>query len=76
MSQHALGGLIVGLMALVVAGAVAVQAVTTRRRRAEIADTYQRSGGIAYTVIQFGCSGVLGLFGLGLLIVALLNPKT
>ena len=76
MSQHALGGLVVGLMALVVAIAVGLQAVTTRRRRFEIGHTYAQSGGIAYTAIQFGCAGVLGLFGLALLVVVLLNPST
>ena len=76
MSQHAIGGLFVGLMALVVCAAVAGNAIVTRRRRAEIADTYNQAGGIAYTAIQFGCAGVLGLFGLGLLLLVALNPRT
>ena len=74
MSQHAIGGLFVGLMALVVSAAVVLQAVATRRRRVEIADTYNRSGGIAYTAIQFGCAGIIALFGLGLLVLVALNP--
>jgi hypothetical protein len=74
MSEHAIGGLVVGLMALVVAATVAVQAVGQRRRREEFIETYQRAGGIAYTGVQFGCAGVLGLFGLGLLVLVALNP--
>ncbi len=74
MSQHALGGLFVGLMALVVAAAIVVQAVSQRRRREEIAETYQRSGGLLYTGIYVGCAGVLGLFGLALLVLVALNP--
>ena len=45
MSQHAIGGLFVGFMALVVAISVAVQGVSTRRRRVEIAETYELAGG-------------------------------
>ena len=74
MSQHAVGGLFVGLMALVVAAAVAVQAISQRRRRDDFIETYQSAGGVLYTGIQFGCAGVLGLFGLGLLILVALNP--
>lgn len=75
MSQHAIGGLFVGLMALVVAAAVVVQGVSTRRRRVEIADTYDRAGGPVYSAFQFGCAGVIGIFGLGLLILVALNPS-
>lgn len=76
MSQHAVGGLAVGVMALLVAIGIVVQAISTRRRRVEIGETYTRSGGIAYTAIQLGCAGVLGLFGLGLLVIVVLNPRT
>ncbi len=47
-------------------------AIRTRRRRAEIAATYGATGGIVYTVVQAGCSGVLVIGGLGLIIFALL----
>lgn len=75
MSQHAIGGLFVGLMALVVSAAVVVQAVSTRRRRVEIAETYNRSGGPVYSFFQFGCAGVIGVFGLGLLVLVALHPN-
>ena len=74
MSQHAIGGLFVGLMALVVAATVATQAISQRRRRADFIETYQRAGGAVYTGIQFGCAGVLALFGLALLVLVALNP--
>jgi len=47
-------------------------AIRTRRRRAEIAATYGATGGIVFTVVQAGCSGVLVIGGLGLIIFALL----
>jgi len=47
-------------------------AIRTRRRRAEIAATYGATGGIVYTVVQAGCSGVLVIGGLGLIVFALL----
>jgi len=34
------------------------------RRRAEFAETYAVTGGIAYSVVQFGCAGALILSGL------------
>lgn len=74
MSQHAVGGLFVGLMALVVAIAIVAQAISQRRRREDFIETYQSAGGVLYTGIQFGCAGVLGLFGLGLLVLVALNP--
>ena len=46
-------------------------AIRTRRRRAEIAATYGATGGIVYTVVQAGCSGLLLLGGLGLIVLAL-----
>jgi hypothetical protein len=54
--------------ALIGAGGIAA-AIGTRRRRADIAPTYGHTGGIVYTVVQAGCSGVLMLGGLGLIVV-------
>ncbi len=56
---------------LIGAGGIAA-AIRTRRRRAEIAATYGATGGIVYTVVQAGCSGVLVVGGLGLIVFALL----
>ncbi len=56
---------------LIGAGGIAA-AIRTRRRRAEIAATYGATGGIVYTIVQAGCSGVLVIGGLGLIVFALL----
>ena len=42
-------------------------AVSTRRRRTEIAPTYQAAGGPAYSVFQFGCAAIMILLGAGLI---------
>jgi hypothetical protein len=68
------GAAVIGLGALAVllgAGGI-VAAIRTRRRRADIAVTYGSTGGIAYTVVQAGCSGVLLLGGIVLVALALL----
>jgi hypothetical protein len=57
-------GLLLGLVAIGVGVVSLVTAILTRRRRAEFAETYAVSGGIAYTVVQFGCAGALILSGL------------
>lgn len=68
-------GLLLGVIA-VAAGVVAViSAVLTRRRRAEIADTYASTGGIVYSVVQFGCAGLLVLAGLLLIAVVLVRLR-
>ncbi len=72
MSGQEAGGLGLGLFALVLGAGGVVAAIRTRRRRSEIAATYGSTGGIVYTVIQAGCSGVLMLGGLGLIVLALL----
>jgi hypothetical protein len=48
-----------------------VAALRRRRRRAEIAATYGSTGGVAYTVAQAGCSGLLILGGVALIVIAL-----
>jgi hypothetical protein len=71
------GAVVIGLGALAVllgAGGI-VAAIRTRRRRADIAVTYGSAGGIAYTAVQAGCSAVLLLGGLGLIILVLLAPR-
>ena len=61
-----------GILAALLGVGGIVAAVRTRRRRAEIAPTYGSTGGIAYTVVQLGCSGCLVLGGLILITVVLL----
>ncbi len=71
MTGQEAGGLGLGLFAVVIGAGGIAAAIRTRRRRAEIAATYGSTGGIVYTVVQAGCSGVLALGGLGLIVLAL-----
>ena len=75
MSGEQAGGVGLGLFACVLGVGGIVAAVRTRRRRAEIAPTYGSTGGIVYTVVQAGCSTVLLLGGIGLVVVALLIKR-
>ena len=68
--EAAFGGM--GLLAVLLGAGGIAAAVRTRRRRAEIAVTYGSVGGIVYTVVQAGCSGVLMLGGVGLIALVLL----
>jgi hypothetical protein len=69
------GGIGLGLFAAILGAGGIVAAVRRRRRRAEIAPTYGATGGIAYTIAQAGCSAVLMLGGLGLIVIALLLKR-
>jgi hypothetical protein len=64
-----------GVFACVLGAGGIAAAIRTRRRRAEIATTYGSTGGIVYTIVQVGCSGVLLLGGLGLIGVALVLKR-
>jgi hypothetical protein len=66
------GGLGLGLLAFLLGAAGVAAAVRTRRRRATFANTYGASGGIVFTVVQIGCSGVLLLGGVGLMVLAII----
>ncbi len=71
------GATVIGLgvlAALFGAGGIAA-AIRTRRHRADIAATYGSAGGIAYTAVQAGCSGVLLLGGVALIVLVLLAPR-
>jgi hypothetical protein len=71
-SAQEAGGIGLGLFAVLLGAGGIAAAIRTRRRRAEIAATYGATGGIVYTVVQAGCSGVLMLGGLGLIVLALM----
>jgi hypothetical protein len=71
MSGEAVGGVAMGLFACVLGVGGIVAAVLRRQRRAEIASTYGATGGIFYTIVQAGCSSVLLLGGIGLVVAAL-----
>jgi hypothetical protein len=46
-----------------------------RARRADIAATYGEAGGLAYTMVQTGCSALLILGGVGMIAVVLLIKR-
>jgi hypothetical protein len=69
------GGIGVGLFAVLIGLGGIAAAIRTRRRRAEIAATYGATGGMVYTVVQAGCSALLLVGGLGLVVVALLVKR-
>jgi uncharacterized membrane protein HdeD (DUF308 family) len=75
LTSHAstLFGVLIGLVAVAGGVATVVTAILTRRRRDDIAETYAITGGVAYTVVQFGCGGVLILIGLVLVIAVVVN---
>ena len=64
MDSRILLGVLLGLVAIGVGIVTLVTAILTRRRRAEFAETYAVTGGIAYSVVQFGCAVALMLTGL------------
>jgi hypothetical protein len=66
------GGFGLGLLAVLIGLAGVAAAVRTRRRRASYANTYGASGGIAFTIVQIGCSGLLLLGGAGLMVLAII----
>jgi hypothetical protein len=75
MTGQLAGGLAMGMLAMLVGAGGVVAAIRTRRRRAEISATYGATGGIVYTVVQAGCSSVLILGGVFLIVAALLLQR-
>jgi hypothetical protein len=69
---QAAGGFGLGLLAFLIGTAGIAAALRTRRQRAANANTYGASGGIVFTVVQIGCSGVLLLGGVGLMALAIM----
>jgi hypothetical protein len=69
------GGFGLGLLAVLFGLAGVAAAVRTRRRRASYANTYGASGGIAFTIVQVGCSGLLLLGGIGLMTLAIIFQR-
>jgi hypothetical protein len=69
---QAAGGFGLGLLAFLLGTAGVAAAVRTRRRRERYANTYAASGGIAFTIVQIGCSGLLLLGGVGLMVLSII----
>lgn len=70
MFGQAAGGFGLGLLAFLIGAAGVAAAMRNRRRRANNPEMYGATGGIAYTVAQIGCSGLLLLGGIGLMVLA------
>jgi hypothetical protein len=69
----ALAAFAMGGFAMLIGVAWIVGAVSTRRRRAEIAPTYNAAGGVAYSFFQFGCAAIMILLGIGLIVGMLIE---
>ena len=75
MSGEQAFGIGLGLFACLIGIGGVVAALNRHRRRAEIAATYGSTGGVVYTAFQAGCSGILILGGLALIVLALLVKR-
>ena len=75
MSGDQAAGIGLGLFACLIGIGGVVAALNRHRRRAQIAATYGSTGGVVYTAFQAGCSGILILGGLVLIVVALLVKR-
>jgi len=69
---QAAGGFGLGLLAFLIGVAGIAAAMRTRRRRARFPETYGATGGIAYTVVQAGCAGMLLLGGVLLMTLSII----
>ncbi len=69
------GGFLLGAFALLLGAGAIAAAVRRRRGRVRYPETYAASGGMAYTIVQIGCGGVLLLGGVGLITLALIYPR-
>jgi hypothetical protein len=74
-SGEQLGGIGLGAFACLIGVGGIVAAIRRRNRRAEIAATYGSTGGVVYTIAQAGCSGLLILGGLLLIVIALVLKR-
>ena len=75
MESRILLGVLLGVVAVAVGVVSLVTAILTRRRRADIAETYAITGGVAYSAVQFGCAGMLILAGLAVIVVVLVAGR-
>ena len=69
------GGLVLGAFAVLLGAGAMAGALRRRQARARYPETYAASGGIAYTIVQMGCAGVLLLGGVGLIALALIARR-
>ena len=69
------GGFLLGVFALLLGVGAIAAALLRRRARVHYPETYAASGGIAYTIVQIGCGGVLLLGGVGLMVLAMVYRR-
>ena len=69
------GGFGIGLLAFMLGVAGIAAALRTRRRKARYAESYAASGGVVYTTVQVGCSGLLLLGGIALMVLAVIFKR-
>ena len=65
-------GFLLGVFAFLLGIGAIAAALRRRRARMNYPETYAASGGIAYTIVQMGCGGVLLLGGAGLIALAMI----
>jgi hypothetical protein len=64
-----------GLLAVLLGLGGIAAAVRARRRRAGYSEAYASQGGIVFTVVQVGCSTILLIGGLAIMILAFIFKK-
>jgi hypothetical protein len=69
---QAAGGFGLGLLAFLIGVAGVAAALRVRRRRARSPEMYGATGGMAYTVVQLGCAGLLLLGGILLMTLSII----
>jgi hypothetical protein len=70
-----LAGLALGILAALIGAGGIAAALRSRGRRAANPEAYASAGGIVYTAVQIGCSGLLIVGGLVLVILVLLARR-
>lgn len=75
MTGTSAGGFLLGLFAFGLGIGGILVALRRRQKRARYAEAYAMTGGIAYTVVQIGCSGLLLLGGIGLMTLAIVFKR-
>jgi hypothetical protein len=71
LSQN-VAGVGLGILATVIGAGGIAAAIRTRRRRDRQPEAYASAGGIIYTVVQIGCSGLLTVGGIALIVLVLI----
>jgi hypothetical protein len=65
-------GFLLGIFAFLLGVGAIAAAFRRRRARARFPETYAGSGGMAYTIVQVGCGGLLLAGGVGLIALAMI----